>query len=111
VLSERQEAKNMSEKKVTRVVKYPKGINVRDKDGAFYLAKQGDRVSLPLAQAALHVKRGNLYAVGEFEGAEAAKKAALKASQEEKAERAKDEKPADKKEDKPVSKGADSKGS
>lgn len=84
----------MAEKKVTCRVKGSKGLWTQDKDGNTVHLKDGDKVSLTKSSALTHVKRGAVYASGEFEGQKAAAEAALKASQDEKAER---EKPAEKK--------------
>jgi len=69
----------MDDKLVKCRVKGPKGMWVNG-----VCEPEGTKIELSQESYESKLRRGNVYAIGEFEGIEAAKEAALKASQEEK---------------------------
>lgn len=103
----------MAAKKVTRIVKGSKGIWINEGEG-FVKKVEGDKIVLTPASA--EAKSRYLYAPGEYEGVQKAKKMALEAAQAENDETAAAidktaEKPDPAKDKKPASKGVGSKGS
>lgn len=81
----------MKKGNVSRTVKTPKGLWITTKDGASICVPQNEKVELAATSAETHVRRGNLYKVGEYEGLQAQVAAELEESQAEKAARLEDD--------------------